>query len=204
MPQYPTEPEQVDWRNLRNRGGREPRHRQHGGALRRPARPALSPDGRGQAGAAHRFQLHHSRRPAARVRPQDRRRDLRGADRRGRRVLAPASATWSRTRNATSCRWPTPTAATPTSSSPTTSRSSRRPGRPTATASPTSRSRRKKSVIFVHTLSRRQPPGAGQFRGLQQRPGVVARRPAARRDAVARRRRADLHDPCWTAPDSRA
>ena len=71
------------------RGRRDPGDRQRRRASGRPARSALPHDGRGQAGAALRFLLHHSRRPTARYRAQDRGCDLREADRRGRRVHHP-------------------------------------------------------------------------------------------------------------------
>ena len=74
-----------------------------------------------------------------------------------------------------------------------TSRSFPPPGRPTARGSRTSRSRTR-SRSSMCSRSPPAAPGARELSRQQQRAGVVAGRPPARRHAVEGRRLADLHD----------
>ena len=110
-------------------------------AGRRPRRGALRAGGRGQADDAGGDDLHGGARAVPRHGAQDRRRDLRKADRRPGRVLDAHRLHHQGGHRAISCWSPMPTAPTRRPSSRRTSRCCRRAGRRTARASPTCRSR---------------------------------------------------------------
>ena len=139
-------------------------------AGRRPRRGALRAGRRGQADAARRDDLRGHAGAVPRDRAQDRRRHLRKAHRRRRRVLAPASPTSPSRARATSCTSPMPTAAIRRRSSPRTSRCCRRRGRPTARASPTSRSRTRSRSIYVQSLDSGRRQVLANFRGSNSAP----------------------------------
>ena len=74
------------------------------------------------------------------------------------------------------------------------SRSSRRPGRPTAAQLAYVSFESRKAVVYVHDVATGERRADRQLPRLQQRAGLVARRPHAGRDALARRRLAAVHD----------
>ena len=116
------------------------------------------------------------RRPAAGRAPH-RRRDLREADRRAAASSPRASPTSPQRPAATRCASPTPTAKAGRSRWPAPSRSSRRPGRPTARELAYVSFESQKAVVWVQDLTSGQRRMLANFRGSQQRAGLVARRP---------------------------
>ena len=147
-------------------------------ARRRPLRGPLPRLRHREAGAArrHRLRLHQGQR--ARGGAPHRRFRLREAHRREGRVLHPDRLRGASAARATSCRSPTPTASARSTCCARTSRSSRRSGRPRAGASPTSRSRSKKPVVYVHHPGRRT--SARWWRASRARTRRRPGRPTAR------------------------
>ena len=125
--------------------------------------------------------LHGHAGAVPRHRAQDRRRHLRKADRRRRRVLDAHRLHHQAGHRASSCSSPTPTAAIRRRSSARTSRCSRPRGRPTARGSPTCRSRTRSRSSTCSRWPPAQRQVVANFRGSNSAP---AWSPDGRRLAV--------------------